>query len=136
MPRAPLSAVLACALALALSACGTTSTTAPFKGTEHEAAQAVANLQSAASAGEGSKICSDDLAQRIVTSLGGKKGCETAIKHQLAEVNNLEAKIESVKVAPGGKSATASVKSTYYGKNKLESVSLVKEGGSWKVSGP
>jgi hypothetical protein len=136
MPRALLSAVLACALALTLSACGSTTTSANFKGSQHEAAQALANLQSAATAGEGSKICADDLARKIVAALHGAKQCEAAIKHQLAQVDNLEVKIESVKLAANGKSASAIVKSIYYGKNKLESVSLVKEGGSWKVAAP
>ena len=129
-------AILACALALCVSACASTTSTSNFKGAEREAAQAIANLQSAASAGEGSKICADYLAHAIVVKLGGKKGCERAIKNQLIQVDNLEAKIEAVKVAPGGGSATATVKSIRYGKSTLDSVSLVREGASWKISGP
>ena len=137
MPLRALPPALAIPLcALALSGCGTATSTAGFTGEKHEAAQAISNLQSAATAGEGPKICADDLAKAIVSSLGGKKGCESAIKHQLAQVDNLEAAVESVTLAPGGHSASATVKSIRLGKNKLEKVALVKEGGSWKVSGP
>jgi len=131
---APLLATSACALALA--GCGSSTSTSSFKGVEHEAAQAVASLQSHASSGEGDKICKEDLAKPIVERLGGVKGCESAIKKQLAQIDNLEATIESVTVAPAGTSATAHVKSTRYGKSTVSDVSLVKEGGSWKVSGP
>ena len=136
MTRTLPTATLACALALALSACASTTSTSNFKGTEQQAAQAVANLQSAASAGEGSKICADDLTHAIVSELGGAKGCEKAIKSQLAQVDSLETTIESVKVAADGSSATATVKAIRYGKKSLETVALVKEGRSWRVSGP
>ena len=70
-----------------------------------------------------------------MTKLGGRKSCEEALKHQLAQIDNLEATIVSVKVAPGGKSATAKVKSTYEGKTREKTVPLVKEASGWKVSG-
>jgi hypothetical protein len=132
-----LPAALGIALcACALDGCGTTTTTAGFTGSQHDAAEAIANLQSAASAGEGSKICDDYLTRATVSALGGKKGCEKAIKDQLSEIDNLEAAIESVKLAPDGRSASAEVRSIYAGKTKEREVALVKEGGSWKVSGP
>jgi hypothetical protein len=121
--------------ALALAACGSTVSTAGFTGERHEAAQTIANLQSAATAAEEKKICADDLAAALVTRLGGAKGCEAAIKSQLAEVDNLEASVESVDVAAGGRTATARVKSIHEGKNATSAVSLVKEGGKWKISG-
>ena len=122
------------ACALALGGCGNTTSSAGFSGAQHEAAQAVANLQSAANAGEGGKICADYLASSIVNALGGRKGCETAIKHQLAQVDNLEITIEAVTLAPGGTTATATVKSTYFGKRRLAKLPLVKENGRWKVA--
>lgn len=133
MTRAPLCAL---ALAAAVAGCGTTSSSSSLKGAQHEAAQAVENLQSHASAGEGAKICSEDLAAAVVERLGGRKGCEEAIKHQLAQVDNLEASVQSVKIAANGRSATASVKGTRSGKTALTNVQLVKEHGRWKVAGP
>ncbi len=117
--------------AVALAACGTTTQTSKYKGAEHEVAQAVANLQSNVTGGEQAKVCSRDLAAPIVARLGGKKACEEAIKEQLAEVDSTELEVESVKVS--GDTATATVKSIYGGKKKLDTITLAKEGGSWKI---
>lgn len=122
--------------ALTLAGCGTATSTSGFSGGEHEVAQTIANFQSAATAGEGSKICADYLSSDIVAKLGGHSGCETAIKHQLAQVDNLELTIAGIKLAPDGRSATATVKGTHYGKKAIEPLALVKEGSSWKLSGP
>jgi copper chaperone CopZ len=120
---------------LALAACGTTVSTAGFKGQQHEVAQTISNLQADATAAEQSKICADDLAASVVRKLGGTKGCEAAIKTQLAQVDSLEVSVESVKLAPDGTTATAQAKSIHEGKSRASAVSLVKEGGKWKVSG-
>jgi hypothetical protein len=124
----PLSAVV-------LAACGSTTTTAPFKGEKHEVAQTIANLQTHATAAEQKKICAEDLAAAVVTRLGGSKHCEAAIKNQLAEVDNLETSVKSVDVTAVGKAATARVNSIDEGKTAAGTVSLVKEGGKWKISG-
>ena len=118
--------------ALAVSACATTTATGNFKGTEHDVAQTVANLQSDVTAADEKKICSQDLAAKVVTSLGGTKACETAIKEQLAEIDGSEANVESIQVS--GTTATAKVKSTFAGKKTLSTVALVEEGGKWKIS--
>jgi hypothetical protein len=119
----------------ALAACGSTVSTAGFKGQQHEVAQTISNLQTDATAAEQSKICADDLAASVVRELGGTKGCEAAIKSQLAQVDSLEVSVESVKLAPDGTTATAQAKSIHEGKSRASAVSLVKEGGKWKVSG-
>ena len=135
MPRVrPLFALFLCAPLLA--ACGTAASTSSFKGVQHEVAQRIADLQSDATSSNRENICKKDLAGTIVTKLGGVKKCEAALKHQLAQIDNLEATIVKVNVAPDGKSATAAVKSTYEGKTREKTLPLVKEGGSWKVSGP
>jgi hypothetical protein len=115
-----------------LAACGTTTSTANFKGSEHAVAQTVANLQSDITAGEQKKVCANDLAAAVVTRLGGTKGCESTIKNQIGQIDNTELQVESVKVA--GQRATASVKSIYKGKKRLTTVSFVEEGGKWKIA--
>jgi hypothetical protein len=120
--------------ALALTGCGNAVSTASFKGPQREAAQTIANFQSAATAGEQKKICTEDLAAAAVARLGGTKGCEAAIKSQLTEVDSLEALVESVTIGPGGKTATAQVKSVHEGKKATSTVVLVDEGGKWKIS--
>lgn len=121
--------------ALALGACARTVSTSAFKGAQQEAAQAISNLQSDATTAEQKKICTNDLAAALVARLGDTRGCEKAIKAQLAEVDSLEVSVESVHVASSGTSATAQVKSIHEGKTKASAVSLVKEGRKWKVAG-
>ena len=125
-------ATLACVI---LAACGTAVSTGSFKGEEHAVAQGVANLQADATAGDQGKICAQDLAAAVVASLGGAKRCEAVIKEQLGEIDNLETTVQSVQLAGAGR-AGAVVKSIYGGKSRLAKVSLVKEGGRWKLAGP
>jgi hypothetical protein len=129
--RRPLALICVPACALALAACSTTTSVAAFKGTEHEVAQTVANLQSDVTAGESKKVCANDLAGPVVARLGGQQSCEKTVKDQLAEIDNTELTVESVKVS--GATASASIKSTYAGKKRAMSVSLAKEGGKWKI---
>ena len=133
--RSPLAAI---ACVLAISGCASSVSTAGFKGEQQQVAQTIANLQSDTSAQDQARVCSDDIAQSLVERLGGKQGCEKAIKTQQAEIDpGLEVKVESVHL--GGTAAApaafADVKSTFEGKHRISTVELVKEGGKWKVSG-
>jgi hypothetical protein len=129
--RRLLALTCAALTALALTACGTTTSTAGFKGTEHDVAQTIANLQSDITAGEQKKVCENDLAAGVVERLGGRASCESAIKDQLAEIDNTELEVKSVKIE--GSKATAVVESVHAGKKRLTNVTLVEEGGRWKV---
>ena len=140
MPLLPLlrrASALLCLplLAAGLVACGSTVSTAGFKGEQHTIAQTISNLQSDATAADQKKICTSDLASAVVSRLGGLKGCEAAIKRQLVEIDSLEVSVQSITLGAGGASATARVKSIYGGKSAFRTVTLVKEGGKWKVSG-
>ncbi len=128
--------VLICApvCALALGACARTVSTSSFHGEQRAAAQTVADLQSDATSADEKKICADVLAAATVARLGGTKGCEAAVKKQLGQIDSLELSVQSVALAPDGKSATASVKSVHEGKRRVSSVSLVREGSAWKIS--
>jgi hypothetical protein len=117
-----------------LAACGSTVSTSNYKGEPHAVAQTLANLQSDMTAGEQKKVCANDLAAAVVARLGGANGCEKAIKEQLAQVDNLELSAETIKLDAAGTTATATVKTTYAGKKRLSTVTLVKEGGSWKLA--
>lgn len=125
---APLSAVV-------LGACASTVSTSAFKGSEQSVAQTVANLQTDATASEPKKICADDLAAAVVSRLGGSAHCEAAIKTQIAELDSMEVSVKSIHIAADQASATAEVKSIREGKSKAQTLSLVKEGGKWKISG-
>lgn len=133
--RAGLAPVGSLVLALALAACGTTVSTSGFTGQKRQVAQTIANLQSHATASEEKKICEQDLAGALVKRLGGAKRCEAAIKEQLAQVDNLEVAVLSVTLGAAGKTASARVKSIHEGKARPASLSLVKEGGKWRIAG-
>ncbi len=131
----PLALLCAALCALALAACASTVSTSGYSGAKRSVAQTVANLQSDATAGDQKKICANDLAAATVARLGGAKGCESAVKSQLAEVDSLEVTVQSIQLAKGETAATAQVKSVHQGKSRPSSISLVKEGGKWKISG-
>src|ERR1700733_1991758 len=112
-------------LALPLSACASAVSTPSFKGPQHEVAQTIANLQADATAGEQKKICVNDLAAPVVSRLGGTAGGEKSVKSQVAEVDSLEVSVQTVQLTSAASNATAHVKSTYGGKSKVVTVSLV-----------
>lgn len=121
-------------LAVGLGACASTTSTSSFKGEQHAVAQAVSNLQSHATALEAKKICGEDLAATNVARLNAATGgCKQAIETQLKEIDSFETTVESIKIS--GDRATAQVKSIDSGKNAIATLTLVKEGGKWRISG-
>jgi hypothetical protein len=132
-PQRALTLLCTPLLALGVAACGSsTVSTSGFSGEDRNVAQAISNLQSHATAGEEKKICANDLASDIVTRLGGASRCETAVKNQLSEVDSFELSVASIKL--DGTTATARVRSLKDGKNRLNTLTLVKEGSKWKTS--
>jgi hypothetical protein len=123
--------VLACALAL--GACGETVSTKGLSGESRNVARTVADFQKDATAGDRTKLCRNDLASTVVARLKEAKGCEAALRSQLKEVDAFNLTVESVTVA--GTTAQARVKSTWSGKTKLSTLSLVREGARWKIAG-
>ncbi len=130
--------VLLCAplLALGVSACASTASSSSFKGEPHAVAQVVSNLQTEATADEAKEICASLLSTALTDRLNAARGgCTEALKSQLAEVDNLEVSVQSVKLAADDKTATAQVKGTHEGKKAVTTVLLVKENQKWKISG-
>jgi hypothetical protein len=124
-------------LAVGLSACAKTVSTSGLSGESKQVAETIKNLQTDATAGEQKKICESDLASTVVARLSAAKGgCQQAIKNQLAEVDSFEVTIDSVQLGgtSAARTATAHVKSVYYGKKRASTLSLVKQGGKWKIS--
>lgn len=120
-------------LALGLAACGTTTSTSNFKGEEHAVAQAIANLQTHATSLEHNKVCHEDLAKSVVERLNRSPGgCEKALETQLKQIDSFEVTVESVHIS--GTNASARVKSIHEGKNRIETLTLVKEDGKWRIS--
>jgi hypothetical protein len=126
-----------CALAFAavLSACGETASTSNFKGESHNVAQTVSNFQSDATAGNQKKMCENDLAATVTARLRNAGGCQAVLKEQLREIDALSLTIESIHLSGANTRALARVKSTYSGKSRISTLTLVKEGSHWKISG-
>lgn len=118
---------------MGLEACGETASTSNFKGESHNVAQTVSNLQSAITASDQKKLCENDLAAALIARLHSAGGCQAVLKKQLHEIDSLNLAIESIAV--GGAGASARVKSTYSGKSRITTLTLVKEGSRWKISG-
>lgn len=135
LPRwTPAPLALTCAsCALALGACGETVSTGSFKGESRHVAEAVSDFQKNASASEERKLCVNDLAKTLTKRLSAVGGCQAVIKQQLGEVDALNLTIESIAVT--GATAQARVKSTWAGKNRISTLSLVREGAHWRISG-
>jgi hypothetical protein len=132
-PRQLLATGCSLALATGIGACGETASTSSFKGESHNVAQTVSDLQADATAGDQKKLCENDLAATLTTRLSSAGGCKTVVKNQLHEIDALNMTIESIAV--NGAGATAHVKSTYSGKSRITTLTLVKEGSRWKISG-
>jgi hypothetical protein len=133
MSRLLPTALLVLALALGLSACAETGA-GNFKGESHSVAQSVSDFQNDVSARDQKKLCENDLAAALKTSLKSTaSGCEAVLKKQLVEVDSPTLTIESIAVK--GAVADARVKSTFSGKNRITTLTLVKEGSRWKISG-
>ncbi|HWX73973.1 MAG TPA: hypothetical protein VNZ05_01615 [Solirubrobacteraceae bacterium] len=132
----PLLACAAAAACVVLVACGTAVTTSSFRGEEREVAQALSNLQSHVTGSEQAKVCSDDLASEVVARLNAAPGgCTAALKEALAEIDSSSLTINSIQLSGTGaaRSALASVKTTYAGKTRASTVTLIKEAGKWKL---
>jgi hypothetical protein len=130
-------AVLLCASALTLSACGSTTrdSASDFKGDQKAVAQTVEDLQSASKKGDEAKICTDLLAPALLTKIkAAQKGaCEPAMKTALKDVDSTELTVK--KVAISGGSATATVTSDVgQTDDRTDTLTLVKVGNTWKIS--
>ena len=122
-------------LTIGMAACGATTTvsTSAFKGEQQKVAQAIAHLQSHATALEAKKICSEDLAAARVAQLNtAPGGCKKALESQLKQIDSFETTVQSVQI--NGATATAHVKGVIGGKKSIQTLTLVHEGGKWKVS--
>jgi hypothetical protein len=138
MITARMTIALLCAtlLATGVAACGATTSvsTSAFKGEQQKVARTVAHLQSHATALEAKKICAEDLAAARVAALNAAPGrCRRAIESQLKQIDSFETTVQSVQI--DGATATARVKGVNGGKKTLQTVTLVREGGKWRISG-
>lgn len=127
-----------------LTACGTTTgvSTGNLSGDSRLVGQTISSLQSDAQSRNNQKICDNDLATALVTKLtAGGRRCASVISDQLNEVDSFDLSLDgasAITVKATAKplpTATARVKSTSANKTRLNTLTLVKEGTRWKISG-
>jgi hypothetical protein len=133
-------AIASLAVAVGLAGCGQTTTTNSFTGEQHAVAARISSFQKHVSEANEKKICEQDLASSLVGRIheagkreAGGKGCTEVLKELLKDVEDLSLSIQSVTVS--GRSASAKVKSVRFGKTHASTVTLVKEGEAWRISG-
>lgn len=136
VPRHVPTLLAALGCAALLGACGEAVSTSSFSGESKNVAQTLSDFQKDATAGDEAKLCQHDLAASLTSSLkkaGGRGGCQGALKEQLRQVDALNLSVQKISVK--GTTAQARVKSTWSGKSRVSTLSLVKEGARWKISG-
>ena len=135
-PAAALAAVAVCA-ALAAGCAPTTSTktnVSQFKGDQRQVAQAVADFQSAANDGDDQRICTAVLAKALAARLAAHgSGCPAVVHEAIRDADTLDMTVQSVRVA--GPRATARVKLETGKKDRTTTLTLVREGGTWRIAG-
>jgi hypothetical protein len=127
------SALLTPLLALALGGCaaagGTGVNTGDFKGDQKAVAQKLSDLSDAARAKDGGRACSQILSHAVVDSLGSD--CAQVMKDQFGDADSFKLDVKSIDVQ--GNRATARVTSDVNGTSRPTTLTLVREGGGWRV---
>lgn len=135
-PAAVLAAVAACAAIAAGCAPTTTSKTdlGKFSGPQRPVAQAITDLQSAANADDGARICQSLLARALAQRLASRgRGCPAVVHDAIRNADSLDMTVQSVRV--GGQRATARVKLETGKKDRFVNLALVREAGTWRIAG-
>ena len=126
------------AAGVALGGCGAASkdSASSFSGEQKKVAQAVEDLQSAGKSRDAGKICKKLLARSVVARLeaakGAKHDCSNALGDSLDDADAFDLTVKSVKV--DGTNATAVVESEAGKHDRTDTLSLVNEGGRWKLA--
>jgi hypothetical protein len=129
------SAVIALLIAGGVAGCGSTANSAAkFKGDQASVAATIDALSTAASSHDTGKICTKILAPAVSAKLKAAGGsCASVVGKQLDTVDTYQVTVQSVTVS--GTSAQAKVTSTSNGKDKTDTLNLVRlPDGSWRIA--
>ena len=104
-----------------------------FQGDQRLVANAIEDLQSAAAKGDEAKICRDLLARALADRLArAPGGCTRTLDAALKDTDAFELAVESVQVA--GRRATARVRQETGDRDRVSTLTLVRERGGWKIA--
>ncbi|TMK41211.1 MAG: nuclear transport factor 2 family protein [Actinobacteria bacterium] len=137
-PPHRLASALTCATAIASLAAGCAqapqTSAGRFSGESKAVAQEIDDWNSAASKHDEKHICQQDLSGALVAALDrAKGGCQDAVRRQLDAADTFTTSVQSVSV--NGDQATAQVKSSHNGHDRIDTLTLIKEGGRWHLAG-
>ena len=129
-----LLAVLALVAGCAPQSSTTSDSAGDFRGAQRQAAQTIEDLESAASDGNQAKICRDLLSRALAGRLAsGGRACPATVDAALKDTDSFGLTVESVRV--NGDRATARVKLETGTNDRRATISLVREGGRWRIAG-
>jgi hypothetical protein len=128
---------LAVIAAVAVAGCTTQATSddssGKFRGAQRLVANTVEDFESAASKGDQDQICRELLAKPLVAEYAQRGGtCEKVVDSVLKDTDSFGLTVESVRIAAA--QATARVKADRGKKDVIRTLTLVKEGPSWRIS--
>jgi hypothetical protein len=138
-PRPHAAALAAVATCAALAAgcaptSGSSTKVSNFRGDQRAVAQAVVDFQSAANDSDEQRICGDLLAKALASRLAAHgRGCPAAVHEAIRDADSLDMTVQSVQV--NGPRATARVKLETGKKDRTTTLTLVREGGTWRIAG-
>ncbi len=115
---------------LALAGCGATASSAgDFEGEEARVAETVEDVQAAGAADETQRLCDELFARALVERLqSGGGDCRQEVGTALDDTDAFELTVQDVTIQ--GATARARVE----GENRTRTVTLVREGGRWRIS--
>jgi hypothetical protein len=129
---------IAALAAVAIAGCTTQTTSddssGKFTGDQRLVANTIEDFESAASKGDQDQICRELLAKPLIADYAEQGGtCEKAVDGALKDTDSFGLTVESVSIADG--KATARVKADRGKKDLVQTMTLVKEGPGWRISG-
>ena len=133
----PFLLILAALATMALTGCTQSSSSndssGKFRGDQRLVANAIEDLQSAASNGDQGKVCNDLLARSLRARLSrGPGGCLGTVDAALKDTDTFDLTVQSVRIT-GGR-ATARVQEDTGKRTRTVTLGLVKEGPGWKIA--
>ncbi len=128
-------ALVLCALAVALAACGAAprDSAKEFDGAERSVAATVEDLESAARGNDPDAVCSKLLSERLLATLRQQgTRCVTAVKQAFQDADSFDLTVDDVSIR--GDRASAKVVSGTGSKEKTDTLQLERVGAGWRIS--
>jgi len=130
------SALVVCLLALALSACGSTTprdSAEEFSGDERAVAAAVESMEEAARENDSDRLCTKLLSEELLAAVKEEgTNCVTAGRDAFKDASSKDLTVDDVSIS--GDTATVEVTSGAGSNEKTDTLELEKAGANWRIS--